>query len=48
VEDGVVEVGVVEESFRWDTADVQAGTAQGTTLLDTCDLVKSVDAIEAI
>lgn len=30
---------VVEESFRGDTANVEAGSAQYTTLLDTCDLI---------
>lgn len=38
VENLVVEVGVVEQGFRGDTADVQAGTAQTATLLDTCGL----------
>lgn len=30
---------VVEESFRRDTADVEAGSAQYATLLDTCNLI---------
>lgn len=34
----VVEMGVVEERLRRDTADVQAGTAEGSALLDTCGL----------
>lgn len=35
VEDLVVEVRVVKERFRGDAADVQAGSAEGATLLDT-------------
>lgn len=35
MQDLVIEVGVVEERFRGDTADVQASTTQGTALLDT-------------
>lgn len=34
----VVEVGVVEERFRGDTADVQTCTTQTAALLDTCGL----------
>jgi len=32
-------MGVVEESFRWDTANVETCAAQYSALLDTCDLV---------
>jgi hypothetical protein len=35
VEDLVVEVRVVEERFRWDAADVQASSPEGTALFDT-------------
>lgn len=38
VENLVVEVGVVEERFRGDTADVQTCTTQTAALLDTCGL----------
>jgi hypothetical protein len=38
VEDLVVEMRVVEERFRGDAADVEAGAAEGSALLDTCDL----------
>lgn len=41
VEDLVVEVGVVEERLRGDTADVQAGTTETTALLDTCGLLNA-------
>lgn len=35
VKDLVVEMGVVEERLRGDAANVQAGTAEGSALLDT-------------
>lgn len=38
MQDVVVEVGVVQEGFRGDTADVQAGSAQFSAFLDTCCL----------
>jgi phage tail protein X len=38
VEDLVVEVRVVEEGFRGNAADVQAGSAEGATLLDAGNL----------
>jgi len=38
MQDLVVEVGVVQEGFRGDTADIEAGTAEGTALLDTYGL----------
>lgn len=38
VEDLVVEMGVVEERFRGNAADVEAGSAEGSALLDTGDL----------
>jgi hypothetical protein len=37
----VVEMRVVEEGFRGDAADVEAGSAEGSALLDTCDLGES-------
>ena len=36
--DHVVDVRVVEEGFGGDAADVEAGSAEGATLLDTGDL----------
>ena len=39
VENLVVKVGVVEESFRWDTSDVKTCAAQNSALLDTGDLL---------
>ena len=35
MEDLVVQMGVVQERFGRDTADVEAGTSETTTLLDT-------------
>jgi hypothetical protein len=34
----MVEMGVVEQGFGRDAADVETGAAEGATLLDTCDL----------
>jgi hypothetical protein len=42
VEDLVVELRVVEERLGGDAADVQAGSAEGATLLDTGDLMSRV------
>jgi hypothetical protein len=38
VENSVVEMRVVEERFGGNAADVQAGSSEGATLLDTRDL----------
>lgn len=38
VEDLVVQMGVVKERFRGNAADVEAGSAEGSALLDTGDL----------
>lgn len=35
----MVEMRVVEKGFRGNAADVQAGSAEGTTLLDASDLL---------
>lgn len=35
-------MGVVEEGFRGDAADVQAGAAEGAALFYACDLVSSI------
>jgi hypothetical protein len=40
VENLVVEVGVVEEGLGGNAADVQAGTTEGSTLLDTGSLIQ--------
>lgn len=41
VQDLVVEMRVVEERLGGNTADIEAGTAERTALLDTCDLFVS-------
>jgi len=38
VNDLVIEMRVVEERLGGNAADVEAGTAEGAALLDTCDL----------
>jgi hypothetical protein len=40
VQDLVVKVGVVEEGLGGNAADVQAGTTEGSALLDTCGLAR--------
>jgi hypothetical protein len=39
VEDLVVEMGIVEESFRWNAANIQTCTAECTAFLNAGDLL---------